>query len=130
MRPGGVRLSVAAVDVLWEMLALGAPPVVFEVPSVGVTLDDRARIRDAVLADLARRDLVDRHGTVDPDLVKSLTLLTRAPLAMEAIGVLDEGRRLCARAASDGHTAVLAELRDQIVCLQRIRPTGVVPAML
>ena len=130
MSRGGARLSPAAVDMLWEMLDLGAPPAIFEVPGAGVTLDDRARIRETVVADLTRHGLVDRHGTVDPDLVESLTLLSRAPLAVEALGVLSDGQRLCARAASNDRTAVLAVLRDQSVHLERIRPTGMVAATL
>jgi hypothetical protein len=122
----GVRLSLAAVDVLWETLALGTPPVIFEVPSVGATLEARAHVRNVVVADLTRHGLADHHGRVDPDL----TLLARAPIAVEAIGLLGDGQRLCARAASSGRIAVLAILREQSVRLERIRPTGVVAAML
>lgn len=125
-----VQLSLAAVDVLWETLALGAPPVIFEVPSVGVTVDERTRIREAVVADLTRLGLMDRHGRVDPGLVTNLTLLSRAPLAVEALGVLRGGQQLCARAASNPRIAVLAVLRDQSVRVERIRPTGVVAALL
>lgn len=125
-----VQLSLAAVDVLWETLALGAPPVIFEVPSVGAILDERARIHDAVVADLTRHGLADRHGQVDPDLIKSLTLLARAPLAVEALGVLGDGQRLCARAVSDRGIAARAALREETLRLERIRPTGVVAAML
>lgn len=130
MSRGGVRLSLAAVDILWETLALGAPPVIFEVPSAGVTLDERAEVRRSVFATLAELGFVDGRGQVDRELVTTLRLLNRAPSAVEALGVLRDGQRLCARAVSDGRTAVLAVLREQSVRLERIRPTGVVAAML
>lgn len=130
MSHGGVQLSLAAVDLLWETLALGAPPAIFEVPSVGATLDERARIRDALIADLTRHRFADHDGRVDQDLVKSLTLLARAPIAVEAVGLVSDGQRLCARAASNGRMAVLATLREQSVRLERIRPTGLVAAMV
>jgi hypothetical protein len=49
---------------------------------------------------------------------------------VEALGVLRDGQRLCVRAASNGRTAVLATLREQSLRLHRLRPTGVVAAML
>jgi hypothetical protein len=49
---------------------------------------------------------------------------------MEALGLLHGGQRLCARAVSNGRIAVLGVLREQTLCLERIRPTGVVAAVL
>lgn len=129
MTDGTITLSLAAVDLLWERLGLDTKPVIFEIPGVGMTLDDRARIREEVFAELARRGLM-RRGEVAPDLAAMLTLVGRAPVAVEAVGVLAGGRRLCARAVSDGRLAVLAVLADEALRLDRVRPTGLVPAML
>jgi len=52
-----IELSVAALDILWEDLSLGRPPFPLEIPSHGDTAGIRARIRTAVYAALARRDL-------------------------------------------------------------------------
>jgi hypothetical protein len=125
----GITVSLAAVDLLCEQLELGTPPVIFDVPAVGVTMADRARIRDAVLADLAERDLCS--GTeIDRKLVTRLTLLCRAPLAIEATGILHPEHRLCAQVSSNGRTAVLAVLEDQSVRLTATRPTAVIPSVV
>jgi hypothetical protein len=39
------ELSLAATDLLFEQLQLGAPPALFEIPSAGSTLEERAQLR-------------------------------------------------------------------------------------
>ncbi len=118
-------LSLAALDLLWEQLGLGTPVRVFEVPSVGATEADRARLRQAVLTDLAARDLAYR-GRLGPEVEESLTTLSRFDRAIEAIGILDEGERLCVRLATNGRIAVRARKDDQTVTFDMFRPEGLV----
>jgi EspG family len=125
----GITVSLTAVDLLCDQFELGTPPVIFDIPRVGMSMADRARIRDAVLADLAERDL--SHGDqVDTRVTKRLALICRAPLAIEATGVLNGNHHLCAVAASNGKAAVLAVLEDQSLRLSALRPTALVPAVL
>jgi hypothetical protein len=75
-------LSTVDIDVLVELSVLPAPPYPLDVPSPGVTFDERRRHVAAVRADLADRGLV--HGT-EPvgDLGEALTLLATGELVVD-----------------------------------------------
>jgi hypothetical protein len=125
----GITLSLTAVDLLCEQLGLGAAPVIFRGPRVGVSVADRTRARETMLADLTEQDL--RYGNeIDRKLSKRLTLLCRAPLAIEATGILRSGRPLRAQVSSNGRSAALAVQEDQSLRLFAVRPTAVVPAVV
>lgn len=111
------ELSLAATDLLWEEYRLGAPPALFEVPSVGATTDDRARIREIV------------HRTLPERAVEALTLLARFDLAVEGV-IVSEDPVTAFRAATDGRTAVLAVKQDQTIEFTAHRPDGLVYAVL
>ena len=121
-------LSLAATDLLWEQLELGTPPALLDLPSVGETLDERARIRAAVHRDLTRRRLVDR-GRPCPDVAAALTLLVRFGRAIEG-AVLADRSPLVFRAATNGRTAVLAAKADQTIEFGMFRPDGLVREVL
>lgn len=118
-------LSLAAVDLLWEQLRLGTPVRIFEVPSVGATVEDRERLRQVVLADLASRDLAYR-GRLEPEVEEALVTLGKFAHAIDVVGVFDDGERLLARVATNGRTAVLAKLADQTITFDTFRPEGLV----
>jgi hypothetical protein len=117
-------LSLVATDLLWEQLDLGAPPALFELPSAGETLDERARIRAAVHRDLTSRRLLDR-GRPDPDVTAALTVLSRFGHAVDGAVVSDEPPVLF-RAAADGRTAVLAGKEERTIRFGMFRPDGLV----
>lgn len=121
-------LSLAATDLLWEQLELGTPPALFDLPSVGQTVDERARMRAAVHRDLAQRRLVDRDRP-DPDVAAALTLLARFGHAIEG-AVLRGDSPLTFRAATNGRTAVLATRTDQAIEFGTFRPDGLVRRVL
>jgi hypothetical protein len=108
------ELSPAATDLLFERLRLGTPPALFELPSVGATMAERARLRD---------DLVvpDGSGTL-------LTTLVRFDHAIE--GVVAAESAVVFRAATNGRDAVLATKRDQTIRLAPCRPDGLVSTVL
>lgn len=118
-------LSLAALDLVWEQLGLGTPVRVFEVPSVGATEADRARIRQVVMNDLASRDLAHR-GRLAAEVEESLTTLSRFDRAIEAVGILEGGQRLCVRLATNGRIAVRARKDDLTVTVDLFRPEGLV----
>jgi hypothetical protein len=118
-------LSLAALDLLWEQLGLGTPVRIFEVPSVGETLDDRARLRQVVQADLGRRDLV-RRGRLAAEVEEALVTLARFDRAIDAVGILEEGERQCVRLAATTRVAVRASKSDQTVSVDLFRPEGLV----
>ncbi|AHH93838.1 ESX secretion-associated protein EspG [Kutzneria viridogrisea] len=124
-------LPLAAFDILWADLRLGSVPYPFEVPSHGETLDERARIRGAVYADLQERRLVtDRQ--LDPDLEDALRLLRRPYLQLDTISTVDnaQGVMLRAAAVAHGQRAVLAVQQDRAIRLDYIRDTAMAASLV
>ncbi|HEX3648391.1 MAG TPA: ESX secretion-associated protein EspG [Pseudonocardiaceae bacterium] len=121
-------LSPAATDLLWEQLELGTPPALFDLPSVGETLEDRARLRAAVHCDLTERRLAD-GGRPDPDVADALTALVRFGHAIEGAVLADQPPRVF-RAATNGRIAVLAARTDQKIEFATFRPDGLVRQVL
>jgi hypothetical protein len=109
-----IELSPAATDLLFEQLQLGSPPALFEIPSVGSTLEERARLRDGLTA----------PGQA---LVEALTTFVRFGHAIEGVAT---GPLVVFRAATNGRNAVLATKRDQQIRLAPCHPDGLVPAVL
>lgn len=112
-----IVLSLTTIDLLWESLGLGSPPALFEIPSVGATLDERSRLRE-----VASQDLTD-------SVIEALTVLARFDHAVEGVIVSDESV-VAFRAAMNGRVAVRAVKQDQTIRLSRHRPDGLVSAAL
>lgn len=121
-------LSLAAVDVLWEQLRLGVLAYPFDIPSNGVTHEERAAIRAAVFEDLARRGLAS-DGQVEPGVAATCTTLARPDVSVSAIGLVAD-RELQALAGSARQRAVLAVQRDQRLSFDLPTPSGLVGALL
>jgi EspG family len=122
-------LSLAAVDILSESLGQGLVPFPFEVPHNGRSAGQRAGIRDAVLADLSRRDLaVD--GRVRPEVADALGALCAPEVAVTAIGLLDDDQQLLARTGRAGEFAVRAVLRGQLMTIDHVRSSAVARSMV
>lgn len=122
-------LSLTAMDILTELLQLGSPVMIFEVPSVGATMDDRKLIRDAVLRDLTARNLANR-GRLEPEVENALTTLVKYRHAVDGVALLLEDEQLCYRVATDGRTAVHASKRDNEIFFEMLRPEGLVHAAM
>ncbi|MBB5155586.1 hypothetical protein BJ970_003120 [Saccharopolyspora phatthalungensis] len=67
-------LSLVAADILGEDLAVNLRRAPFEIPHSGATLDERARLRKDVWAELEERRLADR-GRAEPEVEQALNLL-------------------------------------------------------
>ncbi|WP_326567640.1 ESX secretion-associated protein EspG [Amycolatopsis rhabdoformis] len=126
--PYSFTLSPAAVDLLLEQQGLGRAPAPFAVPHIGITGQERAGVREAVLRDLGNRGLVHR-GYLDDDLELALTTFARGRFVVTATAQLDGGQ-LFARVASTGEQAVLVKQDGGMLVFEQIRPTGVVPALV
>ena len=122
-------LSLTALDILTEHLHLGNSVMIFEVPSVGATMDDRRLIRDAVLRDLSARNLAHR-GRLEPEVEDAVTVLTKYRHAIDGAGLLADEQPLCYRAATDGRIAVFASKEDTEVRFELLRPEGLVHAAM
>lgn len=122
-------LSLTAMDILTELLQLGNPVLIFEVPSVGATMDDRRLIRDAVLRDLTARNLAHR-GRLDSEVEDALTTLVKYRHAVDGVGMLEDEQQLCYRVATDGRIAVSAHKKDTEIRFELIRPESLVHAAM
>lgn len=127
--PHQFSLSLAALDILLEHTKLGRAPVPFEVPHIGTTFEQRAQVRDAVFRDLEARGVLSR-GRLDADAELALQTFVDGPIAITAVAQLDKGKQLFARAASDGHYAVVARQDQNLMVFEDVRPTAIVPGIV
>ncbi|HJP78547.1 MAG TPA: ESX secretion-associated protein EspG [Pseudonocardiaceae bacterium] len=124
-----LSLSHAAIDILWEDLALGAVPNPFEIRSVGATMDERAAIRRDVWGELASRGLA-RRGRLDTEVEDRLSVLVRFDSAIGVFGVLDDEEVLRARVSGNGRFAVLAVQGAEDVRIEVVEPHRLIASIL
>lgn len=124
-----LSLSHAAIDILWEDLALGAVPTPFEIRSVGATMDERAAMRREVWAELTSRGLA-RRGRLDAEVQDRLSVLVRYDSAISVFGVLDEEQALRARVSGNGRFAVLAVQGTKNVHIEVVEPHRLIASIL
>ncbi|MGH3862581.1 ESX secretion-associated protein EspG [Actinokineospora sp.] len=122
-------LSPVAFDVLWTDLKLGMVPFPLEIQSV--TLDERARIRAAVHADLRGRG-VFHNGRPSPALEEALRLLSRPAVSISLMTLHDDtpDRPSGALVAAAGRQAVLAVQRERSISLAEVRDTAMVGSIV
>lgn len=125
------ELPIAAVDVLWADLELGAVPFPLEVRGRGDTVDDRARIRQAVYADLARRELAHTERPTQR-LRDALRVLAAPEVSVDLVARADAdgGKRVMAVVAVRGQQALRAVQRELTIELTEVRTTAIVPAIV
>lgn len=127
-------LSVAAMDILSQMLGTNARLFPLEIPSVGQMQTDRLRIARAVFTDLARRGLI-QHGDLAEDLTLALRTLSDYRVAVAVMGCVGrvrgaKGKEIFARASTSADAGVLAVQEGQLVRLELIRPTALEAAVV
>ena len=124
------QLSLPAFEVLWEDLRVGSMPYPFDISQHGETLDDRARIKAAVHADLERRNLA-RRGRPEPDLEDALNLLARPELRVVALCIPDMNQDKLVRASvvARGGYAVLVTQDDTAITLNLVQPNEIATSL-
>ncbi|HEY0448979.1 ESX secretion-associated protein EspG [Actinophytocola sp.] len=116
-------LSLAAADIVAQLLGVNIRLFPFEIPSVGQLQEDRVRIARAVFLDLARRGLI-HDGTVDPELELAMRTLSDHVIAIAVMGTVAKDKEIYARASATGDTGVLAVKEAQSLRFELIRPTS------
>jgi len=129
MMADSYTLSLAAVDVVAQTLGVNVRLFPLEIPSFGQYQQDRVRIAKAVFTDLAGRGLI-RRGDLDQDLTRAVRALSDFQIAVAAMGTLEEGKPLFARASATADTGVLVVQEGQQLKLRLIRPTAVAVTMV
>lgn len=124
-------LSLAAVDVLWQDLKLGARPYPLEFSYHGRTNGERRAIRTGVLRDLEAKGLAQRGRPV-PEVEDALSVLARFEFALSAGAKLDQQgeRMLLARGAAAGEFAVLATIDQQVMRVDLVRRSSLLRAVV
>lgn len=123
--PSSVVLSALEFDVVWESQRLPGRHVVLDLPSPGVTTNQRAELVAAAWAALAERGLAER-GRVDPELADRLALLAYPERSVD--GWVWTDREIRGLAAQSGRDAVLAVVDHGQVWLIPARETSLVEA--
>src|SRR5690606_27124668 len=80
-------------ELLWELAELGAVPYPLVRTSHGKTMDERAHLRRQVLADLARRGIVDGNGHLEPQLAGYFEVLAGGELTVDSVHIPDQGAK-------------------------------------
>jgi hypothetical protein len=124
------QLSLPAFEVLWEDLRAGSIPYPFDISQHGETLDERARIKASVRAELEHRNLV-RRGRPEPDLEDALNLLARPELRVIALCIPDMNQQKLVRASvvARGGYAVLVTQDDAGVTLNLVQPNEIATSL-
>jgi hypothetical protein len=116
-----LSLSLAAVDIVSEMLRTDVRQYPFQIPGIGERLEDRVRISGAVLTDLQKRGLI-RNGAFVPDVERGFRLLSRYQVAIAVMGTVAKDQKIYARACTDGRDAVLATKQGQTMTFDFFAP--------
>jgi hypothetical protein len=127
----GVTLTAEQYDIVWDDLRLGDQPYPIAVRSHGKTMQERWLIRNRVYGELTARRLAE-GPRVDPGLVDALALLARAPASVDMVWLpeRDATKVRNALAVVHGEHALAAELTDDGLRLNPVRPTAVIEALL
>lgn len=122
-------LSLAAVDVLGQLVGADPRRYPFEIPSVGDRGEDRARIARAVFTDLAARGLVGPDG-VAPKVTKALRAIAEPDVAVAVSGSPADGVLIRARGAVLGGYGVVAVQEGQHVRFTPVEPHALARALV
>lgn len=114
-------LSAAEYDLVHGALGLGRPPFPLEVPSLGMTMEERADLAADAFRALGERGLA-RGDELDPRLAEMLRLLVDHDTSVDAVGHI--GQPVQALAAITKRAGVLAQLVGNELLLSEIRPTA------
>lgn len=127
--PRSFSLSLAAVDMLSQVLQVSCRLFPFEIPSFGQFDEDRDRIAKAVFTDLTNRGLI-RANRIDPDVEAALTTTADHDVAVALMGTTEKDRTVRARAAAAGSTGVLAVQEGQSLRFELIGAGGLARAVV
>lgn len=92
-QPASRPITALEFDFLWELAELGEVPYPLVRKSHGKTMDERAHLRRQVLADLARRGIVDGNGHLEPQLAGYFEVLAGGELTVDSVHIPDQGAK-------------------------------------
>lgn len=118
-------------DVLWDSMRLGDMPYPLAVASHGATENERVRLRNRVLSELAARELCDANGRFAPHIESWLGLLSRPARSVDALHIpAYEADPVAVVAAADEHNAVVATQDSEGIRIRPTHPDGLVSTVV
>lgn len=129
MPPRSFSLSLAAVDMLSQVLRVNCRLYPFQIPSFGEFDEDRRRIAKLVFTDLTNRGLI-RHNSIDTDVETALKVTGDHDVAVAMSGSIDPKCDIQARAAAAGTAGVLAVQEGQSIRFEVISPLGLARSLV
>ncbi|GLZ33274.1 ESX secretion-associated protein EspG [Lentzea sp. NBRC 105346] len=123
--PGSVVLSTLEFDVAWEAERLPKRNVALDVPSPGMTYEERAQYVARAWESLEGRGLASR-GRVVPELADGFALLANPQMSIDIWIKAD--RSITGVAAASGDEAILAVIDGEEVWLIEARATALAEA--
>jgi hypothetical protein len=124
----GFECSFLELDVIGDALGLDLRLFPFQFPIHGELVDERVALIEAAHTSLTAKGLI-KGPRFDVDLEDLLDVYARGKVSVAMLGTVD-GESICARAVSDGRSAVLALQRGQLIRFDPITPPSLVRSLL
>jgi hypothetical protein len=115
-------------DFVWHHLGLGEMPYPVDVPMGGVTMEERAELREKTFESLRFKGILREGDRVTPGLAELLRVLAEPKVSVDTVGYGEGPIR--GLVASDGGTAVVASLANGAVAFASIRPTALATSIV
>src|SRR5690606_23841198 len=130
-QPASSPITALEFDFLWELAEPGEVPYPLVRTSHGRTVGERDQLRRTVLADLARRGMLDGAGRVEPRLAGYLEILAGGELTVDAVHIAERGRKAVrvVAGALDGR-GLLAVQDERGLWLKEIPHDGLASAVV
>ncbi|HKS48455.1 MAG TPA: ESX secretion-associated protein EspG [Amycolatopsis sp.] len=125
-------LTPPELDFLWESFGAGELPYPLKVRSHGATIDERARLRNQVFAELAQRGVVDGRGRPEPHIENFFEVLAGFEMSLDSVHLAAPGgaNPLLAVAAALGGQGLLTVQDERGFHLQPVPPDGLASAII
>jgi hypothetical protein len=124
----GFECSFLELDVIGDALGLDLRLFPFRFPVHGELVDERVELIKVAHRTLTAKGLI-KGPRFDADLEDLLDVFARGRLALAMVGSAD-GDNICARAVSDGRSAVLAVQQGQLIRFDPVTPPSMVRTLL
>jgi EspG family len=124
----GFECSFLELDVIGDALGVDVRLFPFQFPVHGELVEERVELIKAAHGSLTAKGLI-KGPRFDIDLEDLIDVFARGKLSVAMLGSAD-GDNICARAVSDGRSAVLATQHGQLVRFDPITPPSMVRSLL
>ena len=130
MAQGGVRLSAATFELIWQYLRLGEMPTALYVPPEGATVAERQAVGRAAIDELAEQDLLVGRDELDEEVAGLFRLLARPADEFYGWFVRADGSAFSGLVAVHQRRAAMAILDNGRAWVAPVAPTTPAQALI